>query len=381
MKSLPVTLTVAALLFLAACADDSAKKKPAQPPVPVTAVKAAENDIPVTLRVVGRAEAYESVVLKSRVDGQVASVLFTEGQHVNKGDVLIRLDPTDFAAKLQQNEATAARDEALIAKSRADTARYAALKDRNFVSEEKVNDIRTNEAAATANLRASKAAAEIARLQLSYTTIRAPISGVVGARLVFPGSAVKINETTLAVVNRIRPLLVNFSVPEKHLARLRAAMKSSEMKVDVSLPGDNTQRFEGKVIFLDNTVDASSGTILVKAVLPNDDEKLTAGQFLNISLILDTLNQAVTVPNQAIQQGVDGNFVYVIKDDSSAEMRKIEIAAASGRLTAISKGLELGETVVTDGHLRLAPGIKVRIKEPENPKKSEKPNTAPTAAK
>lgn len=381
MTPLPVALLVTALFFLVACSDDSSKKKPAQPPVPVTTVKAVEKDIPVTLRVVGRAEAYESVVLKSRVDGQVASVLFTEGQHVNKGDILIRLDPTDFAAKLQQNEATAARDEALIAKSRADTARYAALKDRNFVSEEKVNDIRTNEAAATANLRASKAAAEVARLQLSYATIRAPISGVVGARLVFPGSAVKTNETILAVVNRIRPLLVSFSIPEKHLARLRSAMKSGEMKVDVSLPSDNSQRFEGKVIFLDNTVDAASGTILVKAALQNDDEKLTAGQFLNISLILDTLNQAVTVPSQAIQQGVDGKFVYVIKDDSSAEMRKIEIAAANGSVTAISKGLELGETVVTDGHLRLAPGVKVKVKEPESPKKTENPGSATPAAK
>ena len=170
---------VVALLGLAACSDNNAKKKADPAPVPVTAVKVEENEIPVTLKVVGRAEAYESVALKSRIDGQVAAVLFTEGQHVNKGDVLVRLDPTDFAAKLQQLEATATRDEALIAKSRADTARYSALRDRNFVSEEKVNDIRTNEAAATANLRASRAAAEVARLQLSYTTVRAPITGVV----------------------------------------------------------------------------------------------------------------------------------------------------------------------------------------------------------
>ena len=212
-----LALIAAGVLTLAACSDNSVKKKPEQPPVPVTAVKATVRDIPLTLQVVGRAEAFESVALKSRVDGQIAAVLFTEGQHVNQGDVLIRLDPTDFAARLQQAEATAARDEALIAKTRADTARYTALKERNFVSEEKVNDIRTNEAAATANLRASKAAAEVARLQLSYATIRAPISGIVGARLVFPGSAVKANDVTLAVVNRVRPLLVSFAVPEKHL--------------------------------------------------------------------------------------------------------------------------------------------------------------------
>ena len=380
MKLTPFALLLGASLALVACSDNGAKKKAESPPVPVTAAKAESNNIPVTLKVVGRAEAYESVVIKSRVDGQVSAVLFTEGQHVNKGDVLIRLDPTDFAAKLLQLEATAARDEALIAKTKADTARYSALRDRNFVSEEKVNDIRTNEAAATANLRSSKAAAEVARLQLSYTTVRAPITGIVGARLVFPGSAVKINETTLAVVNRVRPLLVTFSLPEKHLARLRTAMSGGEMKVDVTLPNDASQRFEGKVVFLDNTVDTMTGTIQMKASLPNSDEKLTPGQFLNVSLILDTLQNVVTVPNPAIQQGVDGNFVYVVKDDSSAEMRKVEIAASNGRLTAISKGVDIGETVVTDGHLRVAPGAKVKIKEPETVKQEKKPDSAPPAS-
>ena len=172
-----VALILAIGLSLAGCLDEGTKKKAEAPPVPVTADKAVARDIPVTLQVVGRAEAFESVAMKSRVDGQVDAVLFTEGQHVNQGDVLIRLDPTDFATRLQQAEATAARDEALIAKMRADTARYTALKERNFVSEEKVNDIRTNEAAAAANLRASKAAVEVARLQLSYATIRAPITG------------------------------------------------------------------------------------------------------------------------------------------------------------------------------------------------------------
>jgi multidrug efflux system membrane fusion protein len=336
-------------------------------------------DIPVTLQVVGRAEAYESVVLKSRVDGQVASVLFSEGQHVKQGDVLIRLDPTDFAARLQQAEATAARDEALIAKTRSDTVRYTALKDRNFVSEEKVNDIRTNEAAASANLRASKAAAELARLQLSYTAIRAPFSGVVGARLVFPGSAVKINETTLAVVNRVRPLLISFSVPERHLPRIRQAMKSGKMKVDVSLPGDKLQHLEGEVHFLDNAVDPATGTILMKAVLPNEDEALTPGQFLDVTLLLDTLTKAVTVPNEAIQQGAEGNFIFVVKNDNTVEMRNVETSASNDGLTAIGKGLQAGETVVTDGQLRLAPGVRIKAKEPGSPDNASKSKTNPLA--
>ena len=379
-----ITLLLAIGLAVAGCSENGAKKKTEAPPVPITAAKVVARDIPVSLQLVGRAEAFESVVMKSRVDGQVAAVLFTEGQHVNQGDVLIRLDPTDFAARLQQAEAVAARDEALIAKMRADTARYTALKERNFVSEEKVNDIRTNEAAATANLRASKAAVEVARLQLSYATIRAPITGIVGARLVFPGSAVKANDVTVAVVNRIRPLLVSFAVPEKHLPQLRTARQAGSLKVNVAQTGDTSQYFEGTVRFIDNAVDASTGTILLKAELPNQDEKLTPGQFLNVSLLLDTLRQAVTVPSNAVQQGADGNYLYAVKDDTSVEMRRIEALASEDGFTAIRGAVQVGETIVTDGHLRLTPGAKVRIKEeasagkpPAAPKPEEPSRVAP----
>lgn len=378
-------LLLVSIAALAACSDDGAIKKSEPAPVPVTTAKAAERDVPVTLQVVGRAEAYESVALKSRVDGQVAAVLFTEGQHVDQGEVLIRLDPKDFAARMQQAEANAARDQALVAKTRSDTDRYAALKERNFVSEEKVNDIRTNEAAASASLLGSRAAVEVARLQLSYTIIRAPLTGVVGARLVYPGSSVKINDTTLAVVNRVRPLLVSFSVPERHLPRLRAAMASATahavgMKVDVSLPGDRTQHFEGEVRFLDNAVDTSTGTIQMKAVLPNADEKLTPGQFLNVSLLLDTLVKTVTVPNEAVQQGAEGNFVFVVKDDNSVELRKVVTAASAGGLTAIITGVQADETVVTDGQLRLAPGVRIEAREtaPTSPRSPTNPDNTAT---
>lgn len=381
MKSSHLALVLTSALTLAACSDNQAEKKAAPPPVPVITTQATTRDVPVSLLVVGRAEAYESVALKSRVDGQIASVHFTEGQHVQQGAILLQLDPADFTARLRQAEANAARAEALLAKTRSDTARYVALKDRNFVSDEKVNDIRTNEAAAVANLRADKAAVDLVRAQLSYATIRAPFAGVVGARLVFPGSSVKTNDTTLAVVNRVRPLLITFSVPEKHLPRLRAAMSNSSkpengaekgMKVDVSLPGDKTQRFEGEVRFLDNAVDVASGTILMKAILPNEEEKLTPGQFLNVNLRLDTLSKAVVVPNEAVQQGAEGNFVFVVKDDSSVEVRKVEIAASDAGITAISKGLQAGETVVTDGQLRLTPGAKIKAKDAAVPAPAER---------
>ena len=360
MKRLAIIL--AGTLAIAACSENGNGKKAEPPAVPVAASAAVLRDIPVTLQVVGRSEAFESVTLKSRVDGQVDAVLFTEGQHVNQGDVLIRLDPTDFAARLRQAEATAARDEALVAKMRADTARYTALKERNFVSEEKVNDIRTNEATAAANLRASKAAVEVARLQLSYATIRAPITGIVGARLVFPGSAVKANDVTLAVVNRVRPLLVSFSVPERHLPQIRAVRRDGSLKVDITEPGDASRHFEGTVRFIDNTVDASTGTIQLKAELPNKDEALMPGQFLNVALVLDTLKQAVSVPSNAVQQGAEGNYLYVLKD-GRVDLRRIEVLAAQNGFTAVRGNLQAGDIVVTDGHLRLTPGARARIRD------------------
>ncbi|MBN8439144.1 MAG: efflux RND transporter periplasmic adaptor subunit [Candidatus Accumulibacter sp.] len=332
------------------------------PEVPVTVAQANLGDVPVMLDVVGRAEAYESVTLKSRLDGQVAAVPYTEGQHVRQGEVLVQLDAGDFDARLLQAEANLARNEALMAKARADVTRYLALQGRGFVSEEKVNELRTAEAAAAATLKADQAAVELARRQISYTTIRAPFAGVVGARLVFPGSAVKINDTALAVVNRIRPLYVTFSVPEKHLPRLRKAISSGEMRADVTIPGDREQRFEATVRFIDNTVDTATGTILMKALLENREEKLTPGQFLNVSMSLDTLAKAVVVPAEAVQQGPEGNFLFVVRPDNTVEPRKIEVQASYRGLAAIGKGVAAGETVVTDGQLRLTPGALVQAR-------------------
>lgn len=351
--------------------------KKAPPPVPVTATKAVTGDVPVLLEVVGRAEAYESVSLKSRVDGQVLSVAYTEGQHVRQGDVLIRLDPNDFNARLAQAEANLHRDEALLAKSRADVQRYISLKERGFVSEEKINEFRTAEAAATASVKADQAAVDLARLQLSYTTIRAPFAGVVGTRLVFPGSAVKTNDTVLAVVNRLQPLYVTFSVPEKHLARLRQSLSAGTMPVTVRVPGGKSEAFEGKVRFIDNAVDAATGTIQMKALLDNAQEALTPGQFLNVSMTLEQLSGSVLVPAEAVQQGADGNFVYVVKADNTVELRKVTVQTLYRGQAAIASGVASDETVVTDGQLRLNQGATVVIKTPQGKGEAGK---APAAA-
>lgn len=331
-------------------------------PVPVIVAKAQGGNMPVLLNVVGRAEAYEGVTVKSRVDGQVLAVNYTEGQAVRQGDVLLRLDPADFNARVAQAEAVVAKDQAQVAKARADLERYQGLKARGFVSDEKVNEVRTNEAAAAATLKADQAALELARLQQSYTTVRAPFSGIVGARLVFPGSTVKINDTALAVVNRVDPLYVSFAVPERHLQRLRQAVSKGPMPVQIALPGSKEAGFEGKAKFIDNAVDAATGTIQMKALLDNKGGRLTPGQFLNVSMVLDQVSDSVLVPNEAVQQGADGNFLYAVKADDTVEVRKLEIIASHQGMTAIGKGVAVGETVVTDGQLRLTPGAKVKAK-------------------
>jgi len=337
-------------------------KKPPPPPVPVTVAKVVTHDLPVTLEVVGRAEAFATVTLKSRVDGQVRAVSFAEGKPVAAGEVLLKLDPADFEARVKQAEANLARDQALLDKARADVARYQALLEQQFVSQEKVAEMRANAAAATAVAGADQAALELARQQLSYTTIRAPFAGVVGARLVHPGASVKVNETELAVINRVRPLYVSFAVPEKHLSAIQAARARGSLAVEVRLPGEPTAVAVGKVVFLDNAVDPATATLRMKAEIANADGRLASGQFLAVSLRLDTLRDAVVVPAEAVQQGPDGSFVYVLSEDGGARMRKVDVAQVRDGQAAIAKGLTAGETVVTDGHSRLTPGAKVKVK-------------------
>lgn len=339
----------------------AAKKRPGAPEVPVLMARAELTDVALTLELTGRTAAFESVTVKARIDGQVLAVPFTDGQRVRRGDVLVRLDPGDLDARLRQAEATLARDRAQQAKAQADLDRYTALKAKGFVSDASVADMRTALATSTATLKADQAAADLARLQVGYTTVTAPFDGIVGARLVYPGSAVKANDTALALVNRVRPLHVNFAVAEKHLPRLDAAVGRGRQAIPaaVRLPGA-TEPLSAEVRFLDNAVDPSTGTIQMKAVLANDDERLAPGQFVDVSLPLELMRQVVTVPAEAIQQGPEGPFVYVVQADGTVQLRKVAVAATQKRTAVIAQGVAAGDTVVVDGQLRLVPGARVR---------------------
>lgn len=348
---------------------DGEKKPPenikkAAPPVPVKVAQVRIQDVPDWLEAVGRGIASESVTLKARVDGQVASVPFEEGRRVAKGDVLIRLDSADLEARLRQAEANLARSQAQQAKARADVDRYTGLRQSGFVSEEKVADLRAVLQAAEASVHADKAAVDLSRLQLGYATLRAPIAGIVGAKQVFPGSTVKVNDTALAVINRVRPLHIGFGVPEKHLPRLRAALAKGKLVARVAVGGDWANAVEAPVVFIDNAVDAATATIQVKASAGNDDEALTPGQFLDVRVPLGVWAGAATLPAEAVQQGPQGTYVFVVKPDQGVEQRKIALMDSRDGMAIVTQGLRDGETVVTDGHLRLTLKSKVSVKEP-----------------
>lgn len=349
--------------------DETAKAPKTVPPVPVIVAQTQARDWPVLLELTGRGEAAESVTLKPRVDGAVHSVEFQEGRPVAAGAVLLRLDPADFQARVRQSEAALARDQALLDKARADVARYQALLKEGFISQEKAAQLHVDTAAAAALVRADQAALDLARQQLGYTTVRAPFAGVVGARLVHPGASVKVNDTALAVINRVHPLHVSFAAPETRLAAIHAARARGPLMAEVSLPGEKTPVARGRVVFMDNAVDPATGTLRMKAEIPNPDARLTPGQFFAVSLRLDTLKNVVTLPAEAVQQGPQGSFVYVVKPDDGVELRKVTLIQAREGVAAIAQGLKEGETVVTDGHSRLTPASKVKIKTPGQEKK------------
>lgn len=338
--------------------EQPAAKKNGSAPVPVQVARAEVRDVAVVLELTGRVEAYESVDIRARVDGQVQTIEFSEGRHVRRGDVLVQLERSDFEARTRQAEAALARDQALLAKARTDLERTLSLKAKGFVADAGVDAARSTLAAAEASVAADQAALDLATLQLGYTTLRAPFDGRVGARLVFPGTSIKANDTVLALVNRVKPALVSFNVPEKYLPLIRSARGKVDT-ITISRPGVPATQ-AGALSFIDNAVDTTTGTIQAKARLANDDEALVPGQFVTVAMTVQTLSNAVTVPLGAVQQGPAESYIYVVKDDQTVELRNITVAARQQGIAAIAHGLSAGEAVVIDGQLRLVPGARIR---------------------
>ena len=341
--------------------------KPARtaPDIPVSVATVAQQTVAVRIQAIGNAEAYATVALKARVDGQIVEVNFKEGQEVRKGAVLFKIDSRPFEATLRQAEANLIRDTAQKEQTRSQERRYQELLQKNFVSKEAYAQIRTNADSAQAVAAATKAAVDNARLQLEYCTIRSPIDGFVGKVMLQMGNMVKANDTNpLVVINQVRPIYVNFAVPEQHLSAIRGYMGKQTLSVEAQPPNSDKPAAGGTLSFVDNAVDNTTGTIKLKAVFPNKDHALWPGLFVNVNLKLYDQKNALVVPSQAVQTGPDGQYAYVVQPDMSTEVRKVAVERVDGDNAIVASGLRSGETVVVKGQLRLVPGSKVVIAQP-----------------
>jgi multidrug efflux system membrane fusion protein len=332
--------------------------------VPVRVVTAVRKSVPLEIRAVGNVEAYSVVAVKSQVTGVLTHAHFKEGQDVKKGQLLFTIDPRPFEAAVKQAEANAARDTAQLKNLREQVRRYAELVEKQYVSREQYDQIRTNADAMEAVLNADKAAVENAKVQLSYCYIYAPVNGRVGSLLVNEGNLVRTNDAApLVVINQINPINVSFAVPEQHLADLKRRMAVGRLKVDASFASDEGRPEQGWLDFIDNTVDRVTGTIKLKAVFANKERRLWPGQFVHVVLTLATQPNAVVIPSEAIQVGQEGQHVFVVKPDKTVEMRSVTLGLTNEGEAVITKGLKAGEVVVREGQFLLGPGSRVEVKD------------------
>jgi membrane fusion protein, multidrug efflux system len=335
----------------------------AAPAVPVLIAPAAHKPMPVRVDAIGTVQPIATVAVKSRVDGEIAEVKISDGQAVKAGDVLFVLDTRAAEAQLKQAEATLVKDRAQLENAKRDVGRYKPLTEKEFVSRQQLDTAQTNVASLEATVLADQAIIDTFKVQLTYYTIRSPLDGRVGTIALKTGNAVKAQDTiSLVTINQIKPIYVSYAVPQRELPGIRAAVGAGTVPVQASVPGDLGTPINGKIFFFDNQIDPTTGTISLKAIFDNADERLWPGEFVNVSSTLRVETDAVTVPSSAVQVGQNGSYVFVVKQDNTVEMRPVTVNRTVGNESVISKGLNADERVVTDGQLRLTNGSRVEIR-------------------
>jgi len=355
-------------ILLSACSQQESKGPAVRPPVPVVVATATSQTVPVQLQAVGNVEARATVAVKSRVGGELARVHFREGQEVKAGDVLFTIDTRPFRAILEQTEAVLAKDLAQQENAREEARRYEDLIKQGFVSRQEYDRVRTNFASLEGVVRADRATMENARLQLEYCTIRSPIAGRAGTLLVDQGNLVKANDDDpMVVINQLEPIDVAFSLPEQHLPQIKQSLAAGSLPLTAASPSAAGPPEQGAVTFLDNAVDSSTGTILLKGSFANADRQLWPGEFVHVVLTLTQIPQATVVPTQAVQSGQQGTYVFIVNGGGSVEVRPVTAGIVYGDRTVITRGVTPGETVVTEGQQRLYPDAKVAVKEAAMP--------------
>jgi multidrug efflux system membrane fusion protein len=362
-----IRLLGALLLFLQlpACArKESATTGPRGDAAPVLVAQATRQDVPVTLRTIGTVEAYRSVAVRARVGGTLTRVHFREGQDVREGDPLFSIDARPYAVALKAAEANLAGERAKAAIAAGNAERSISLLEQNLVSQQEHERVMSAAQAESAAVRSLEASVESARLNLEFCSISAPISGRTSNLLVTEGNLVRANDDqALVVINQLAPIFVAFSVPQRSLPEVRQYMAAGPpLVVEASVTGASSEPARGRLTFVNNALDPSTGSILLKAEFPNENLDLWPGEFVHVSVILTTRQGVLVVPASAVQSGQKGDYVLVIKSDQTAEMRPITSGPRLDGKAIIESGLEPGETVVTDGHLRVVPGAMVTIK-------------------
>jgi multidrug efflux system membrane fusion protein len=333
------------------------------PPAPVNVAKAGTKTVPIEIRTIGTVQPIASVQIKSRVDGMLSKVSFNEGDIVKAGTALFTIDPRSYEAQLKQAEANLARDQAQLENARLELKRNQTTASSGVTSQKLLEQARTQVQILEAAIKSDEAAIDVAKVQLSYTDITAPITGRTGDMKVSEGNTIKANDTTpLVTINQLRPIYVTFAVPERELPQIRARQYKAPLAVTVTDDRGVQHPETGTLTFIDNTIDSTTGTIQLKATFANDRDFLWPGQFVQVTLRVSQLENAVVVPNAAIQSGQNGPYVYVVRADNIAELRQIKPGVAMAGDTVILEGVNAGETVVTDGHLRLSPNARVSVR-------------------
>jgi multidrug efflux system membrane fusion protein len=333
--------------------------QPAERAVPVQVAVARQGSLDLSLKLVGRAEAWSTVTLRAQVSGQLESLAFQPGSHVRKGQLLARLDTRLLKAQLDQARGLVARDQAQLEKARADRQRYADMLAKGYVSKADFDTYQANLAVAQAALQGDRAAQALAQANLDYARIVAPFDGITGAPLVWPGAQVSAQATDIVVLNQVQPIRVAFSLPEASLGAVREALARGPVTVQATVPGGKP--LDGRLQFVDNAVDNSTGTILLKACFDNPGLRLTPGQFVQVVLPTTRIDDAVTVPVIALQSSSRGSFVFVVGADDTVAQRYVTPGPVAGGQQVIAKGLSAGERVVTEGQMLLVDGTKVRV--------------------
>jgi len=369
-RSVSWTLLVAigaGLSLLGGCTGTKAASGP-PPPVPVVAAKVEQRDVPVQVRAIGTTEAYSTVSVKTQITGELTGVFFKEGDDVQKGQLLFTLDKRPLEAEVRTAEGTLAKDEAQAANALSEQRRYEALMKSGVVSSQEYDRVASNAVSLEAVVRADKGTLENAKVQLVYASIYSPINGRTGNLIVHQGNMIKANDVpALVMINQVEPIYVTFTVPQQYLAEVKQYARNGNLLVQAVIPNDPRGAVSGKLSFIDNMVDSTTGTIKLKGMFVNRDRRLWPGQFVDAYLTLRTQANALVIPSQAVQNGQQGTYVYVIKDDSTVEARTIATGDTQAGQTIVQKGLAAGEQIVTDGQLRLVPGAKVQVKEAAAP--------------